>query len=412
MTSLQTISEKELGEMSALVQSRVLTEVVSQVQTLLNKLGTASLDIAVTGESGAGKSTFINAFRGLGDEDKGSAKTGVIETTRKVAFYQHPSLPTIRLWDLPGIGTPDFRPESYLEDVNLERYDFFIIVASERFKENHALLARSIESMGKKFYFVRSKLDSDLASSQRQRPSTFTEAGVLDRIRGDCVQSLERMGARHASVFLISSFEPHKYDFTRLRDTLERELEGNKRHVFLLALPNLSCAYVEKKKQALSSTVWKTALSACLAAVVPGAALHCNMDMLMQTLRSFQQHFGLDTESLRRLANRTEKPYEALRAAMRSSLAEDLSEQRVVELLRQAALGQQVLTRVLESRVPVLGNIANGGVSFAATHYILSTALNELADDAKRVIGTALEEGKGETDPEFQIPDPGFSAYD
>ncbi|KAK1155100.1 interferon-inducible GTPase 5-like [Acipenser oxyrinchus oxyrinchus] len=412
MTSLQTISERELGEMSALVQSRVLTEVVSQVQTLLDKLGTASLDIAVTGESGAGKSTFINAFRGLGDEDKGSARTGVIETTREVAVYQHPSLPTIRLWDLPGIGTPDFRPERYLEDVNLERYDFFIIVASERFKENHALLARSIGSMGKKFYFVRTKVDSDLASSRRQRPSSFTEAGVLDRMRGDCARSLERSGAGCASVFLISSFEPHKYDFTRLRDTLERELEGHKRHVFLLALPNLSCTYVEKKKQALSGTVWKTALSACLAAVVPGAPLHCNVDMLMQTLRSFQWHFGLDPESLRRLADRTEKPYEALRAAVRSSLAEDLSEQRVVELLRQAALGQQVLTRVLESRVPVLGSIANGGVSFAATHYILSAALNELAEDAKRVIGAALEERKEETEPEFQVPDPGFSAYD
>ncbi|XP_058867208.1 interferon-inducible GTPase 5-like [Acipenser ruthenus] len=412
MTSLQTISERELGEMSALVQSRVLTEVVSQVQILLDKLGTASLDIAVTGESGAGKSTFINAFRGLGDEDKGSARTGVIETTREVAVYQHPSLPTIRLWDLPGIGTPDFRPERYLEDVNLERYDFFIIVASERFKENHALLARSIGSMGKKFYFVRTKVDSDLASSRRQQPSSFNEAGILDRIRGDCARSLERSGAGCASVFLISGFEPHKYDFTRLRDTLERELEGYKRHVFLLALPNLSCAYVEKKKQALSGTVWKTALSACLAAAVPGAALHCNVDMLMQTLRSFQGHFGLDPESLRRLADRTEKPYEALRAVVRSSLAEDLSAQRVVELLRQAALGQQVLTRVVESRVPVLGSIANGGVSFAATHYILSTALNELAEDAKRVIGTALEERKGETEPEFQVPDPGFFAYD
>lgn len=412
MTSLQTISERELGEMSALVQSRVLTEVVSQVQSLLDKLGTTSLDIAVTGESGAGKSTFINAFRGLGDEDKGSARTGVIETTREVTVYQHPSLPTIRLWDLPGIGTPDFRPERYLEDVNLERYDFFIIVASERFKENHALLARSIGSMGKKFYFVRTKVDSDLASSRRQRPGSFTEPGILDRIREDCARSLERSGAGCASVFLISSFEPHKYEFTRLRDTLERELEGHKRHVFLLALPNLSRAYVEKKQQALSGTVWKTALSACLAAAVPGAALHCNVDMLMQTLRSFQRHFGLDPESLRRLADRTEKPYEVLRAAVRSSLAEDLSAQRVVELLRQAALGQQVLTRVLESRVPVLGSIANGGVSFAATHYILSTALNELAEDAKRVIGTALEERKEETEPEFQVPDPGFSAYD
>jgi len=97
----------------------------------------------VTGESGSGKSTFVNAFRGLGDEDEGSAETG----------------PNVKVWDLPGIGTPNFKADEYLELVQFERYDFFIIIASDRFRECHTQLAKEIMRMGKTFYFVCSKID-------------------------------------------------------------------------------------------------------------------------------------------------------------------------------------------------------------------------------------------------------------
>ncbi|RXM92128.1 Interferon-inducible GTPase 5 [Acipenser ruthenus] len=243
-----------------------------------------------------------------------------------------------------GIGTPNFKADEYLEQVNFKRYDFFIIIASERFRSNNVTLAMQIQEM-------------------KKTKRGYSEEKTLDQIRQNCVQGLQDHGVKDPRVFLISSFDLKLYDFDRLEETLEKELPKHKRHILLLSLPNISL-------QVSKPLYTVTAAGVCL--VSP----------------------------------------QALRAAVRSSLAEDLSAQRVVELLRQAALGQQVLTRVVESRVPVLGSIANGGVSFAATHYILSTALNELAEDAKRVIGTALEERKGETEPEFQVPDPGFFAYD
>uniref|UniRef100_A0A8C4T063 Immunity related GTPase cinema n=1 Tax=Erpetoichthys calabaricus TaxID=27687 RepID=A0A8C4T063_ERPCA len=210
----------KVQEMSSLVQSNVMSEVVAQLQGLLDKFRTATLDIAVTGESGSGKSTFINAFRGLGDEEAESAPTGVTETTKQASVYPHPSYPTVRLWDLPGIGTPDFHPQLYLEKVNLE--------------QNHVLLAQSIKSMGKKFYFVRSKIDSDINCCMLRRGNNFSEADVLQKIRDDCVNCLEEAGVGRPKVFLISCFEVHKFDFAKLQETLASELDSHKRHVFLL----------------------------------------------------------------------------------------------------------------------------------------------------------------------------------
>ena len=58
------------------------------------------LHIAVTGSSGTGKSTFVNAFRGIDNKDERAAPTGVVETTMKPEPYPHPRHPNVTLWDL------------------------------------------------------------------------------------------------------------------------------------------------------------------------------------------------------------------------------------------------------------------------------------------------------------------------
>lgn len=138
----------------------------------------------MTGESGSGKSTFVNAFRGLRDEDEGSAETGPVETTMEPKVYLHPKYKNVKVWDLPGIGTPNFKADEYLKLVQFERYDFFIIIASDRFRECHTQLAKEIMRMGKKFYFVRSKIDSNINAEKKKK--SFDQKKALDTIRGDC----------------------------------------------------------------------------------------------------------------------------------------------------------------------------------------------------------------------------------
>ncbi|ROI88139.1 T-cell-specific guanine nucleotide triphosphate-binding protein 2 [Anabarilius grahami] len=99
---------------------------VAKAKEQLDNLDTVTLNIAVTGETGAGKSPFINAFRGLGDDDDCSAPTGLTETTMQITMYTHPTKSNVRLWDLPGAGMPNFKANKFLKEVKFETYDLFV----------------------------------------------------------------------------------------------------------------------------------------------------------------------------------------------------------------------------------------------------------------------------------------------
>ncbi|CAI5657801.1 unnamed protein product [Oreochromis niloticus] len=179
----------------------------ARIQQHLERENNVPLNIAITGEGGVGKSTFVNALRGLSNGDEGAAPTGVTETTIEVTPYPHPNYPNVKLWDLPGIATTMFPAKKYLKLVGFEKFDFFIIISADRFRENDVKLAQEIQKMKKKFYFVRSKIDENLRAEQRNRH--FSEEETLTKIREDCVHRLRELGIESPQVFLVSSFELH-----------------------------------------------------------------------------------------------------------------------------------------------------------------------------------------------------------
>lgn len=178
------ISQEELVDLRKAISTQDLPTAINTIKECLRKQDLVELNIGVTGESGSGKSTFVNAFRGLGNEEKGSAETGFEETTMEPKDYIHPNFKNVRLWDLPGIGTPNFKAKDYLKLVKFERYDFFIIISSDRFKEHHSLLAEEIVRLRKTFYFVRSKIDQSIDSEKYKK--TFDQEKMLDNIRDKC----------------------------------------------------------------------------------------------------------------------------------------------------------------------------------------------------------------------------------
>ncbi|XDV12234.1 hypothetical protein PO909_000945, partial [Leuciscus waleckii] len=259
---------KHLEDIKVSIDTQDLPSAIKTIKDYLEKQDLEELTIGVTGESGSGKSSFVNAFRGLGDEEEGSAKIDVVECTTKPEVYLHPKYNNVKVWDLPGIGTPNFKAHEYLKLVNIQRYDVFIIIASDRFRECHAQLAKEIIGMGKKFYFVRSKIDLSIAAEKRKRKANFDEKNTLRIIREDCENGLRKIDVKDPVVFLISSWEFKKYDFNLLEEKIEKDLPQHKRDVLLSALPNITLEINEKKKKALEKNIAMVAfLSACVAAV-------------------------------------------------------------------------------------------------------------------------------------------------
>ncbi|XP_072518388.1 interferon-inducible GTPase 5-like [Salminus brasiliensis] len=345
------------------------------VDHLLN----VSLTIAVTGETGAGKSTFINAYRGVDDDDKGAAETGVSETTAEPTPYQHPTLPNVVLWDLPGIGSPNFKAKTYVKEMQIDRYDFFLIISSVRFRENDLMLAKEIQKQKKKFYFIRSKIDESIRAEERMK--TFNREETLSKIRADCQRNLKDLG--NPPVFLISSWNLSEFDFEELVSTLNSELPEQKQFALLQSAPVTSVAMLEKKVAMFHKVILAAAIvsGGIAAAPVPGLSFACDTAMVTLFFTRCYYAFGLDDRSLEKLSERVNKP--ELKSREKSPLLKELVKTSVVRM------GASALGEFLCSLVPGAGTGAAATISFRMTRDLLESGLKELADEARKMLREA-----------------------
>nr|AAI24195.1 Zgc:152960 [Danio rerio]AAI65410.1 Zgc:152960 protein [Danio rerio] len=392
------ITQEELDDLKHAISTQDLPTAINTIKENLEEQDLVELNIGVTGETGSGKSTFVNAFRGLGDEEEGSAETGSVETTMEPAAYLHPHFKNVRLWDLPGIGSPNFKAKDYLKLVKFERYDLFIIISSTRFKENDILLAKEIVRMGKTFYFVRSKIDQSIYSEKKKK--SFNQKKMLDNIRDKCEKELSKV-VKDPVVFLISCMELNKYDFQLLQKRIEMELPLHKRRVPILALPNVSLDVIEKKKKALERDIVKVAfLSAFVAAVpLPGLSAAVDIMIIKRETEKYYRVFGLDDESLQRLCEVSGKSLQEIKSLMKSPPKAGITKQSIISLLRTAALtvgavsvfaGEGALEYFL-STIPLIGSAAAAAISSITVTAMLKKTLNDAAKDAETVFKALLE---------------------
>uniref|UniRef100_A0A8C9ZCM9 IRG-type G domain-containing protein n=1 Tax=Sander lucioperca TaxID=283035 RepID=A0A8C9ZCM9_SANLU len=363
----------------------------AMIQTYLDEQDNIQLNIGITGESGSGKSSFVNAFRGIHNSDKKrAAPTGVKETTTDPTPYPHPNHPNVTLWDLPGIGTTKFPADEYLKKIEFERFDFFIIISADRFRENDVKLAEEIQKMKKKFYFVRSKIDHNIRDEEETQGSEFNEEETLKEIREDCIQGR----VESPQVFLVSSRKLNLYDFHLLEKTLQEELLAHKRNALLLALPNVSLEIIIKKKEALQARIKYRAGVSALGAFtpVPGLSFGADMIMMVTTIRQYQATFGLDSESLQRLAQTVGLPLDELRAVMTSPLAgKEINKDLIIKLVSCSVVDLSLTATEEGFRfIPLFGIPAAMTLSSVSTYTTLNMFLNMLADDAQKVFEKAL----------------------
>nr|XP_056702330.1 interferon-inducible GTPase 1-like [Euleptes europaea] len=383
----------DLAKLRDIATQKCLKEVIAKIHQESEALENAELNIAITGASGTGKSSVVNALRGMTDYEEDAAKSGVVETTMDPNGYTHPLFPNVTLWDLPGIGTPEFKPEDYLNKVNFSKYDFFIIVSSERFTVNDTMLAREIQKRKKKFYYVRSKMDISIAS-EAMKPD-FDMDKTVEEIRTYCCENLRRAGETSPRVFLISRRDLSSYDFPILQEAFENDLDDLKRHAFIASLPVFSRKILKKKKAAMEDLIWKVATEACSIAMIPSPALAlvCDLSLLVVTMKSFCKVFGLDEDSLQRVAQLVGKDYNVLKSAIKKSpVSSEITLEFVNGLLAKSWLCSTVtVTQEVLDFIPLLGYLAGGASSFITTYHMLKCFLRDLVQDAENLRAKAAE---------------------
>ncbi|KAM9034728.1 interferon-inducible GTPase 5 [Sarcophilus harrisii] len=391
-----SLSPEKMASIGEVFQGDSLSATSTKLRSTLQSLENVRLDIAITGGAGSGRSTFVNSLRGLGDEDQGSAQTGLAGATSAPTPYPHPKYPNVIVWELPDLGAASLQPEQYLEKVLMGRYDLFILLSAERFSPGHARLARALQARDKPCYLVRSKVDVDVAASRQRRPSTFSEEGVLMDIRENCRSYLQAEGVAKPKVFLLSTFELDKFDFQLLSEVIVRDLESSKRHAFLLALPNVSNAVLEKKAGSMLQHIWLVATVACTVnpLPVPGVPeVACDLGLLVRALSGYRRGLGLEAGGLQRLAQRTGGSLQAMQSRVCGPLCE-ASPRQVIDFLGRAC-GSTTATFAQElASLPMLGVLASCSFSFATVYQMLRAYLDKATAEAKKTLSQALPTGQ------------------
>ncbi|XP_076398525.1 immunity-related GTPase family M protein 2-like isoform X1 [Peromyscus maniculatus bairdii] len=281
------LSVEVVKNIETAVNEGKLGEVVSIVKDISQEVSRSTVKIAVTGDSGNGMSSFINALRLIGHEEEDSAPTGVVRTTQKPACYSSSRFPNVDLWDLPGTGVTAQSMENYLEEMDFDNYDLIIIIASEQFSSNHVKLAKAMQSMRKRFYVVWTKLDRDLGTSAHSEPQ------LLRSIQESIQENLQKEGVKVPPIFLVSSFKPSLHDFPKLRDTLKKDIPSM-RYDGLLGTVIQIC---EKTINEIVKTINKSIDEDNLKSIG-----NSNPDNLGECQKLFQERFGVDDRSLHQVA--------------------------------------------------------------------------------------------------------------
>ncbi|XP_006987191.3 T-cell-specific guanine nucleotide triphosphate-binding protein 2-like [Peromyscus maniculatus bairdii] len=368
------LSEETITLIKFHIEKNDLQEALSVIDSALRDIENATLNIAVTGETGTGKSTFINALRGVGQEEEGAAATGVTETTMERKQYDHPKFSQVKIWDLPGIGSTNFPPQSYLTEMKFSEYDFFIIVSATRFKENDAQLAKAIKEMKMNFYFVRTKTDNDLYNEQKSKPKSFNKEKVMMNIREDCSRHLQDILSSEPPVFLVSNFDRSGYDFPELEMKLLRELPAHKRHIFMLSLHSVTEAAINLKRDSLKQKVRLEAMKAGILATIPlGGMIRDDIENLDETFNLYRSYFGLDDASLEKIAEDFDMSLNEFKVHLRFPhlFAED----------NDVPLGDR-LAKYIKHISSVTGGPVATCIYYRKTYYLQNLFLDTAANDA------------------------------
>ncbi len=152
--------------------------------------------------------------------------------------------------DLPGIGTTNYGDlQTYLENVPLKNYDKFLIFTQSRFTNNDLQLAKTVKSLGKSFFLVRTNIDSDCTPKEGKAP--INEEEMLQKIRNDLEDNVKDLISSEKEIFLIGNYDKDKWDFDRLIEAISNSLPRFQKECLILSLSNVTRESLKERSRFL-----------------------------------------------------------------------------------------------------------------------------------------------------------------
>ena len=335
---------------------------------------------------------FNNFFLRVKDCDPGAAKVGFCtDYTCQPKPYPHPDNPNIIFWDLPGIGTDEFPAKTYCQRVDLKKYDSFLIFTANRFRREDSILAEAVSSIGKKFFFVRSKIDQDVENETDilSTPESFNETDFLEKVRVECLNKLGDRLSNKQHIFLISNKYPKKWDFKDLAQVILDILPTDLSECLTLSLgvlKSLSTETLERKVAVLKRRIWLVAgASAAVALVpIPGVSTVADLGLIVTEMEFYRSQLGLPKDRPDKFEMLTET------TQVKAKMYLKFLELAVKGTGWLVAYGREAATKELVRFLPFALATASA-MSCGTTYYALLHCLETMADAAFAVLCEATE---------------------
>lgn len=188
------------------------------------------LHIAITGCSGSGKSSLINAVRGYKNPKAGFfgaltsintfidnispghlAQTGTSETTTQIQRYADPhhARRGLAWYDVPGAGTLRVRDWQYFNDQGLYIFDTIMIAVGDRITKTDVDLLFHCKRFGIPTFFVRSKADQHIRNSMEELDEDEADedavrTGYIQQTRAEFSSILTKVGLPQQKIYIVS----------------------------------------------------------------------------------------------------------------------------------------------------------------------------------------------------------------
>jgi GTP-binding protein EngB required for normal cell division len=361
--------------------SQAVMEFARECREKMAEYEKAIVRCGVIGIAGSGKSSLINAIAG-----ERVCEAGVTETTMEAQEYHHHGLIFV---DLPGCGTEKHPRDSYVSRHKLASYDLFIIVASNRWREDDTYLVKELTRMGKSFFVVRSMLD--LAVEAARRDNGLSEAETRKKIERNLLGHLRDVGVQR--VFLVSAWHPALYDLEALLESIAKGLNGVKRQRFYADMAAVGEDGLKRKREVLEKLLPYYAGAAAANGLnpMPGLDIAADLSILMKFASEVATVYGLDKKSvdfMQRMFGIDRAP--ALVAKIAQFTAKYLAKEGLLIVLRTFAT--QTAGKQMAKWVPFAGPLIAAGIGWKTTFMLGEDLIDEAEQLAREMIETIVRQ--------------------
>jgi len=368
--------------METVFGTQEITTIIENLKKEYDAMKNATVNIAISGQSGAGKSSLINAIVG-----RKVADVGITETTLHIKKYTSNG---IHFSDLPGCGTEKFPVKSYLEICNLESFDAVVVVTANRFYENDIWLIKEMIRIGRPVYVVRTKMDESIRNGKHD--DNLTEYEVFEKVKNDIISNIGNVEIK--GIYLTSSREPLKMDLSKLLIDIEQNLTGIKKQRFMADVAPLNEQILKEKSILARKAVSYGAYSAAANGInpIPGLDISLDIAILLTMSKEIQKIYGLDEKSITELSRRmgNNANFTIIKTKAAQYAAKFVAKEGIMMLLKRLAVN--IGSKEVLKYIPFVGQIAAAGIGYKMTDSFGS----DLIEDSEALVREILIKSQAE----------------